>query len=103
MEKDPESSLKLNVEATRELAEAVSKYSQITTASSKTILVDYLVDSVGGRLLYISTDYVFDGKSPPYHPDSVTNPLNFYGQSKLDGEKVVLEANTSMQKKSLMI
>lgn len=42
-------------------------------------------------MLYISTDYVFDGKNPPYNHDSPTNPLNDYGLSKLDGEKVVLQ------------
>ncbi|KAG6849369.1 hypothetical protein H0H93_009063 [Arthromyces matolae] len=41
-------------------------------------------------LVYISTDYVFDGTSPPYTPSSVTNPLQSYGQSKRDGELAVL-------------
>ena len=44
-------------------------------------------------MLYISTDYVFDGKNPPYQHDSEPNPLNDYGISKLDGEKVVLDVN----------
>ena len=43
--------------------------------------------------MFISTDYVFDGRSPPYKIDSEPNPLNKYGKSKLDGEKVVLEAS----------
>lgn len=41
---------------------------------------------LGAWLLYLSTDYVFDGSSPPYAPDSAPNPLNFYGRSKLEGE-----------------
>ena len=44
-------------------------------------------------MVYISTDYVFDGKNPPYDVSAETNPLNFYGKSKLDGEKVVLEVD----------
>jgi len=41
-------------------------------------------------LVYISTDYVFDGKkTEPYLPDDVTNPLNIYGKTKLEGEKFV--------------
>ena len=44
-------------------------------------------------LLYFSTDYVFDGQNPPYFPDSKPNPLNFYGETKLAGEEVVLEEN----------
>lgn len=42
------------------------------------------------RLIYISTDYVFDGTSPPYTPASPTNPLNFYGTTKRDGEVAIL-------------
>ncbi|KAH0629672.1 hypothetical protein JD844_011918 [Phrynosoma platyrhinos] len=45
---------------------------------------------VGAFLVYISTDYVFDGTHPPYKENDVPNPLNLYGQTKLDGEKAVL-------------
>lgn len=43
-------------------------------------------------LIYISTDYVFDGHAPPtgYEPDAKTGPTNAYGDSKLAGEEVVL-------------
>jgi nucleoside-diphosphate-sugar epimerase len=43
-------------------------------------------------LLYISTDYVFDGHAPAdgYEPEAATNPTNAYGVSKLEGEHVVL-------------
>lgn len=43
--------------------------------------------------LYLSTDYVFDGTAPPYKPDSATNPLNYYGISKLRGEEVSISEN----------
>lgn len=39
--------------------------------------------------VYISTDYVFDGTSPPYEVTDAPHPLNFYGESKLGGEKAV--------------
>lgn len=40
-------------------------------------------------MLYISTDYVFDGTKPPYQPGDEPNPLNKYGISKLEGENIV--------------
>ena len=40
-------------------------------------------------LVYVSTDYVFDGKSGKYKEDDVTNPIGFYGKSKLDGEYAI--------------
>nr|KAJ3420769.1 Methionine adenosyltransferase 2 subunit beta [Polyrhizophydium stewartii] len=52
-----------------------------------------LAAQAGAKLVYISTDYVFDGTSPPYEVDAAPNPLNFYGKSKLAGEQAVLEAD----------
>ncbi|HEX5412424.1 MAG TPA: dTDP-4-dehydrorhamnose reductase [Terriglobia bacterium] len=47
---------------------------------------------VGAALLYISTDYVFDGQAvSPYPEDAQTNPLSVYGKTKLMGEKYVQE------------
>ncbi len=68
-EKDPDATRHLNVDATRMLAECAG--------------------DLGAWLVYISTDYVFDGTTPPYRPDDTPNPLNFYGTSKLDGERAV--------------
>jgi len=48
----------------------------------------------GILLIYISTDYVFPGTpgDAPYEADAKPSPTNLYGQTKLDGEKVILEA-----------
>ncbi len=47
--------------------------------------------AVDAKMMYISTDYVFDGKGErPWEPDDKCYaPLNVYGQSKLDGELAV--------------
>ncbi|MGD0342064.1 MAG: dTDP-4-dehydrorhamnose reductase [Bacteroidales bacterium] len=56
--------------------------------------VKNIADSASGkgcRLIQISSDYVFDGNSNvPYNEGSVPDPLNFYGKSKLEGEKAAL-------------
>ena len=47
--------------------------------------------SVDAKMLYLSTDYVFDGKGDrPWQPDDKNYaPLNYYGQTKLEGELAV--------------
>jgi dTDP-4-dehydrorhamnose reductase len=64
----------VNVTGTQNIAEAAKK--------------------IDAKLLYLSTDYVFDGKGTrPWKPDDKNYaPLNVYGQSKLDGELAI--ANT---------
>lgn len=73
-DKNPDQARRVNVDATRTLAEL--------TAARNILLV------------YISTDYVFPGAEgdAPYAADAETKPPNLYGQLKRDGELVVLEA-----------
>lgn len=63
----------INVDGTRYIAEAAK--------------------AVGAKMLYLSTDYVFDGKGErPWQPDDKNYaPLNYYGQTKLEGELAVAE------------
>ena len=45
---------------------------------------------IGAGLLYVSTDYVFDGRGTrPYREDDAPNPLSAYGLTKLRGERQV--------------
>lgn len=62
-EQDPARARRLNVDATAALA------------------------SAGGRLAYVSTDSVFDGKRGGYTEEDAPAPLNVYARTKLDGEK----------------
>lgn len=49
----------------------------------------------GAKLIYISTDYVFDGKSrKPYNEFDAAHPINVYGKSKLAGEELVKALTT---------
>jgi len=42
------------------------------------------------NFIFISTNYVFDGKSPPYSPNASTNPVNDYGAQKVEAESKIL-------------
>jgi dTDP-4-dehydrorhamnose reductase len=46
-------------------------------------------NAVGARLVYFSSDYVFDGRSGPYAEDAPANPLCEYGRQKLAAEHYV--------------
>lgn len=46
--------------------------------------------AVGAKMIYLSTDYVFEGEgTEPFEPDSPKRPINFYGLTKLLGENEV--------------
>lgn len=62
---------KVNAEATREIALAAT--------------------DISAHLTYVSTDYVFDGEKGLYKEDDEPNPINYYGRTKLEGERFVQE------------
>lgn len=47
---------------------------------------------IGAKLIYLSTDMVFDGTKERYHENDATNPINHYGKTKLEGEREVVKA-----------
>jgi len=61
----------VNVEGTRNVAEACKKY--------------------GSRMIFVSTDYVFDGVKGNYTEDDTTNPINHYGVTKLEAERTIAQ------------
>jgi len=74
-EKEKENAIKINSTAT----EIISKQA----AKQKSFLV------------YVSTDYVFDGTKGMRKESDMTNPVDFYGKSKLDGEKKIMDLASS--------
>lgn len=69
-ESDPQKAMRINGEGTANVVNAARQ--------------------VGARVIYISTDYVFDGtKSTPYIESDLPNPQSVYGASKLAGEQAV--------------
>jgi len=44
-----------------------------------------------GRIIYLSTDYVFDGQRGPYSETDKPNPISVYGNSKYMGERIIQE------------
>ncbi|MCA1065832.1 dTDP-4-dehydrorhamnose reductase [Rossellomorea sp. AcN35-11] len=82
---------------------AYTKVDEAETNVDKAFLINALgtrhlvtaAEQWGAVFIYISTDYVFDGKSRiPYHEYSPVSPVNTYGQSKLAGEMIVKEIHS---------
>ncbi len=48
------------------------------------------------KMIYFSTDYVFDGEDAPYDEKSQPNPINQYGKTKLAAERAVLDKPQSL-------
>lgn len=49
----------------------------------------------GAKFVYISTDYVFDGKHGPYTEDATVNPLSVYARHKLEAEQLSIKEFTN--------
>lgn len=62
----------LNVSAVEYMAEACAKHNAF--------------------LIHLSTDFIFDGEEGPYDEEAAANPISYYGDSKLEAEKVLSES-----------
>ena len=52
----------------------------------------YAARKIGSKIVQISTDYIFDGKSGPYNENENSSPLGYYGKSKLASENVLIQS-----------
>jgi len=52
-------------------------------------------DKYGKRVVYISTDFVFDGTNEKYSEDDEPNPINWYAQTKYEGENIINKSGIS--------
>lgn len=63
---------------------------------SNVTAVEHLVEAArkcGSRIVHVSTDYVFDGKNPPYDETDTPSPVNYYGKTKLAAENILLASD----------
>jgi dTDP-4-dehydrorhamnose reductase len=55
----------------------------------------FIIDAakaIGARLIFVSTDFIFDGNDGPYKEDAQPAPVNYYGSTKMVAEKAVMES-----------
>ena len=86
-------SLIINCAAYTSVDKAESENELVNTVNFKAVdLISKWSSNNSKKLIHISTDYVFDGNSDnPLKEDALTSPINFYGLSKLEGERICLE------------
>jgi dTDP-4-dehydrorhamnose reductase len=73
-------------------AETDEELCEILNHKAPTYLAE-AIDNVGGSIIQISTDYVFDGqKYTPYKESDITSPQTIYGKTKLAGEEAVIRS-----------
>ncbi len=85
----------INCAAYTNVDNAETEFDKANTINNYALgIISKWVSQKSSKLIHISTDYVFDGTSTdPLKEDSITNPLNNYGLTKLNGEFICIENN----------
>jgi len=69
--------------------EHVEESYQKTVLSTQNLLT--IANEINAKVVFISTDYVFDGTHGPYRENDAVNPLGIYAKHKLESEQMVLK------------
>jgi dTDP-4-dehydrorhamnose reductase len=72
-EQHPEESERLTVNSTQKVIEIARQFSS--------------------KLIFISTDYIFDGENGPYDEEAIANPISVYGRHKWEAEELIKKSN----------
>lgn len=51
--------------------------------------------AVGAHMVHLSTDFIFDGSQGPLSEEDVPAPINYYGQTKLEAEHIIMDSDIS--------
>ena len=62
-----------------------------------------LCSKINSKIVFLSTDYVFDGKKGNYTESNETNPINYYGHSKDLAEKITLKNKNNLVLRTAMV
>jgi len=58
---------------------------------------------INSKIIFLSTDYVYDGKKGKYTEDDKTNPINYYGYTKDLAEKITLKNKNNLVLRTAMV
>lgn len=72
-EKNPNEAYKVNVEGTKNIIKAAKQ--------------------IKAKIIFLSSNAVYDGVNPPYDEKSMTNPIDVYGKTKVEGEELIIKSN----------
>ena len=72
-EKNPEEAYRVNVKGTQNIIDGAKK--------------------VNAKVIFLSSNAIYDGNNPPYDEKSKHNPIDVYGKTKVEGEQLIIKSN----------